>query len=742
MSQAPYIPPEQSLPEITFKALLLGVGLSVLLAGANAYLGLKAGITVSASIPAAVISMAALRLFKRSNILENNIVQTAASAGESLAAGVIFTIPALVLLGHWSDFNYLETTIIAGLGGMLGVLFTIPIRRALIIETPLIFPEGVATAEVLKVGDRAGGGILFIVSGAIIGALFKIGESGVRLWAGVVEGGRQVGSSIAYWGTNVAPALVAVGYIVGINIAVLVFVGGAINWYVAIPILSSKLPWPTHRLVAEVEDPEAWDAFPVEAPAVASWSAQRIDELQEAIILGRERGLDETALVAELAAQFDLGWEAPGGPQPVEEHRAQLEAIEHINNPVSAHEWANRIWSKRTRYIGVGAMVVGGLWALLRLWPSLVRGIASGMRAYRKLREGEGGDLPRTERDTPMQWVGIALAFSTVPLFLVFYHVTEDVGTSLVMAVLMLIAGFLFSAVASYMAGLVGSSNNPISGVTIATILTSALLLLGLGTDTAIGPAAAILIGGVVCCAAAIGGDNMQDLKAGRIVGATPYKQQIMQAVGVLAAALVMAPVLTALLRAYGIGEISVPGQDPLEAPQATLMASVARGVFAKDLPWTLVFIGMGVAVAIIAIDFMLERAKAVFRAPVLAVAVGIYLPLELSVPIFVGGLISFAANRFHMRRIASEAEGELKASMREVQENSGRNGLLMAAGLITGEAILGILLAIPLALWEGRNKIAESFQNATGLEEPLTFPGLLLLGVVLIVLYRTARGR
>jgi putative OPT family oligopeptide transporter len=238
--QEPYIPADVSLAEITFKAIILGIVLSVLLAGANAYLGLKAGMTVSASIPAAVISMAVLRMFRRSNILENNIVQTAASAGESLAAGVIFTLPALVLLGTWTDFNYLETTMIAGLGGMLGVLFTIPLRRALIVESPLTFPEGVATAEVLKVGDRGGAGIGAIVAGAIVGALFKFGETGLKLWAGVIEGGRQVGGSIAYWGTNAAPALVAVGYIVGINIAVLVFLGGALNWFGAIPLLAAK----------------------------------------------------------------------------------------------------------------------------------------------------------------------------------------------------------------------------------------------------------------------------------------------------------------------------------------------------------------------------------------------------------------------------------------------------------------------------------------------------------------------
>ncbi|MHC4219062.1 MAG: OPT family oligopeptide transporter [Planctomycetota bacterium] len=402
-----------------------------------------------------------------------------------------------------------------------------------------------------------------------------------------------------------------------------------------------------------------------------------------------------------------------------------------LGHEVEAADWANRIWSKRTRYIGVGAMVIGGLWALLRLWKSLIRGIASGFRAYRTLHDEEA-PMKRTDRDTPMQWVGIALILSVIPLFFVFNHVTDDVGTSVFMAVAMLIAGFLFSAVASYMAGLVGSSNNPISGVTIATLLTSALLLLALGTDTATGPAAAILIGAVVCCAAAIGGDNMQDLKAGRLVGATPYKQQIMQAVGVIAAALVMAPVLSALLRAYGIGEITVPGQEPLEAPQASLMQSVAVGVFEQNLPRALVWTGMVVAVGIIAVDFVLETRGARFRTPVLAVAVGIYLPLELSVPILFGGLVSLAAHRYHVRR----------QSPAEVRNSAARQGLLLAAGLITGEALVGILLAIPLAIWEGENRIAVTFGGWTGLEDPLWWPGLVLLGLVLAALYRVARGK
>ena len=628
----------RSLPEITIKAVILGVILSAVLAGANAYLGLKVGMTVSASIPAAVLSMAVLKLFRRSNILENNIVQTAASAGESLAAGVVFTLPALIILKTWTEFSYWQTTVIAGLGGMLGVLFTIPLRRALIVEAKLKYPEGVATAEVLRVGDAGRGGIRQIVFGAVMGAVFKFGETGMALWTGSVEVARRwFGGLIAYMGLSVGPALVAVGYIVGINIAVLVFVGGAINWLVAIPWVAATSSWPVEGL-----------------------------------------------------------------------------------EPMPAEAFAWQIWSTQTRYIGVGAMVVGGLWAVVRLMPSLVRGIASSLSACRQLRAGAAGEVPRTERDTPIRWVGIALVLSVVPLYFVFRHVTGSTGIAAVMAVVMLLGGFLFSAVASYMAGVVGSSNNPISGVTIATILSSALLLLGLGTGGVAGPAAAILIGAVVCCAAAIGGDNLQDLKTGHLVGATPWKQQVMQAVGVLAAAVVIAPVLTLLLEAYGIGEVTAAHPKPLKAPQATLMASVARGVFTWDLPWPMIWIGMGIAVAIIAVDLALEYSRSAFRTPVLAVAVGIYLPLELGTGILLGGLVALAAKAF------SPGTGP---------KGGPQKALLLAAGLITGEALMGILLAMPIVACKGVNPL-----KIEGVQQ--WWPGLVLLGAVIAVMLVVATRR
>ncbi len=638
------------MPEITVKAVVLGVLLSIALAGANAYLGLFAGMTVSASIPAAVISMAILRLFRESNILENNIVQTAASAGESLAAGVIFTIPAMIILGAWTEFNYLETTLIAALGGTMGVLFTIPLRRALIVDTPLQFPEGVATAEVLKVGETGGAGVKYIVWASLIGAAFKFGDTGLKLWGGVFEKARYVGGSIAYFGTNLSPALVGVGYIVGINIAVLIFIGGAMNWIVAIPIVA------------------VMQGIPAEA--------------------------------------------------------------------ANAAEAAGQLWSTQTRYIGVGAMVVGGFWALISVRKSLLRGISAGMEAYRRMREGNAAAVERTERDTPMQWVGIALAVSVIPLVALFVFFTNNVGVSLLMAAVMLIAGFLFAAVAAYMAGLVGSSNNPISGVTIATILTSSLLLVVLlGTKSLIGPAAAILIGATVACAAAIAGDNMQDLKAGRLVGATPYKQQIMQLVGVIAAAIVIAPVLTLLLKAYGIGIPTAAHPNPLAAPQATLMAAVADGVFRGGLPWGMISVGMLVAVGVIILDETLKARESSFRTPVLAVAVGIYLPFELSVAILIGGLIAWAVKR-HQKQAAATAPADQQAGLKHAADTGDRHGLLFAAGAITGEALVGILLAIPIVVASNADVLA-----FWGDHTDVNYPGIILLVLVLFMMYRVAIG-
>jgi len=686
---------ERPLAEITVKAVILGVVLSVVLAAANAYLGLFAGMTVSASIPAAVVSMGVLRFFKRSNILENNIVQTAASAGESLAAGVIFTLPALVILGYWDGFggvNFIWITVIAAFGGLLGVLFTIPLRRSLIVEAKLQFPEGIATAEVLETGQEGGRGVRIIAAAALVGGLFKVASKGVGLWPEVLEGAKGIKRTLLYGGSNLSPALLSVGYIVGLNIAILIFLGGAANWYAAIPIAAAQDEWPEYQLDSRVADPNVWNVFALEHKTIDANTPP-----------------DK---VAELEAQ-----------------NAQVDA--KLGTPVEAVKYANRIWSKKTRYIGVGAMLIGGLWTIFKMRNSLVSGIKSGLKAYRAVGAGRPA-IERTERDMSMKWVLALIIASIVPLFLVYQMFVAKVSISLPMAVVMLIAGFLFSAVAGYMAGLVGSSNNPISGITIATIVVASLLLLLLmGRGAENGPAAAIIIGSVVCCAAAIAGDNMQDLKAGHIVRATPWKQQVMQMVGTLSGALVIAPVLMLLHKAYGFKGQEGAGPDALAAVQANLMASVSKGVFKGDIPWTFAFIGMGVAVGIIILDLILESRKSPFRTPVLAVAIGFYLPLELSVPIFAGGLIHWVIKVVRKRRNISAEQGE----------RANRNGLLFASGLITGEALMGITLAVPIVIlkqYEINLPIIEHYFHAT-----MPYGGC--IGVILLTgvaywLYRTAR--
>ncbi len=642
----PVVPAGVTLPEITVKAVVLSVVLAAVLAAANAYLGLFAGMTVSASIPAAVASMAILRLFKRSNILENNIIQTAASSGEALAAGVIFTIPALVLVGYWSAFDYWQTASIATVGGLLGVLFTIPLRRALIVTARLRFPEGVATAEVLKVaapgrrsaGHTSSGDFRTLLSAAVVGGAVKFGESGLRLWTESVEGAVQAGRTVFYTGLNLSPALLAVGFIIGLNTAAVVFLGGVIGWLILMPAY------------------------------------------------GVIHGLppDKTDVAAAMA-----------------------------------------IWSGQVRYVGIGAMLTGGLWTLTKLREPVWKSLETLRDSYRAGHSQSGTIAVRTERDASLVWIVVPLGLSLIPMAWIYSSVVDSVPIGLVMTIVMALAAFLFSAVAAYMAGLVGSSSNPVSGVTIATIMVASLLLvLFMGAGHSAGPAAALVIGAVVCCAAAMGGDNLQDLKTGHLVGATPWKQQVMQVVGVLTGAVVLVPVLSLLQAKYGIGEPTAGHPHPLSAPQATLMASLTRSVFGAGLPWPLVGLGMGIGIIVILMDQRLEARHRGFRLPVLAVALGIYLPLKLSAAIFVGGLIAAVA-----QRAASE------------NDDSSRRGLLFAAGLITGEALMGIMLAVPVAL--GALFPGLSPDPFMLFESPPLggWPGLFIVTLVGLILFWIARA-
>ena len=612
--------------EITVKAIFLSIILSIVLSAAMAYLGLYAGMTVSASIPAAIVSMGILRLFRNSNILENNIVQTAASAGESLAAGVIFTIPALVIIGYWDSIDAWEVTKIAMMGGILGVLFTVPLRRALILKAKLKFPEGVATAKVLETGhesdpDKSANSLKIIGISALIGGIAKLGTKfGFNIWSEVIGGATTIKNTIFGMGSSLSPSLISVGYIVGRNIGILAFSGGLISWAIGIPIYS---------YLENVYNEDAWEA-------------------------------------------------------------------------------ANNIWSKKIRYLGVGAMVVGGIWSIIQLAKPLIESMKLSLKTLNR----DSDSVPLEERDLPINYVFIGVLVLLVPICITYFNVIPSWGAAVILSLTMCIFGFLFSAVAAYMAGVVGSSNNPISGVTIATILFTSLLILALfGKES--GAAAAILVGAVVCCAAAIGGDNLQDLKTGNIVGATPWKQQIMQVIGVISAALSLGFILMILDGAYGIADVT--RETSLDAPQATLMASVAEGVFEGNLEWTIICIGAIIGLLIILVDqYQLKRGSD-FRVPILAVAIGMYLPIELTFPIFIGGMINHYANKI------SSQKGK-------------NNGLLMAAGLITGEALMAIFIAIPLFFEKALPKYSlpdEMYANIIG---------VIILVCIIIGLYRTAK--
>lgn len=639
--------------QLTLRAVLLAIVLAVILAAANTYLGLFAGMTIASAIPAAVVSMAVLRLFGGGSILENNIVQTGASAGSSIASGVIFTIPALIILGYWTEFRYSWVLAIAGLGGLLGVLFSVPLRRSLIVDQGLAFPEGKAAAEVLKTGENPAAGIKVLGIAALLGGFGKIAAaSGLRLIPDTAAVAAWWGKGIAYFGTNLSPALFGVGYIVGLNVGIVVLLGSIIGWNVAIPIYS---------------------AFFLDGDAALS------------------------AAIAQGCTEAGI---------------------------VSAECAAGEIWSAQIRYMGVGAMLIGGVWTLFSLRNSLFSGMKSGLGATRAQAGGLPVQLAHTERDIPMKYILIGLVLFTLPLLALYQSIVGQWTASVPMTVIMIVAGFLFVSVSAYMAGLVGSSNNPVSGITISTILFAALVLvLLLGKDSSIGAVAAIMIGAVVCCAACIGGDNLQDLKAGHIVGATPWKQQVMLAIGAVSSALVMAPVLNLLLEAYGIGARTPEHPNSLLAPQANLMASVAKGIFGGELPWNTIAVGAGIGAVIIAVDSWLKASGKTFRIPVLACAIGIYLPIELMVPIFLGGLLSYIVERRLGGAKTEEEHGKLH-----------RMGMLFSAGLITGEALMGIFIAVPI--------VATGRADVLALPESMHFGGwlgLVLLAVIAALLYRTA---
>ncbi len=584
-----------SVAELSARAIILGLIVGSIMTAANTYLGLYAGMTVSASIPSAIVSMGVLRgILRRGTILENNIVQTISAAGVSIASGVIFTVPALVIAGVWTDFPYWEVTLIGLLGGVLGVAFMIPLRKTLIVEEKeLVYPEGVACAKVLEAGQGGGTSLVQIAVALGVGVIFKALIGIVGVLRATVEGAQRLGGTLFYFGTDVSVALLGVGVIVGLEVSALVFFGGALGWIIAIPAYYLSHPLPD-------------------------------------------------------GAPLDAAWDA---------------------------------WSHQIRYMGVGAMIVGGLWSMVSIRHGIVKAMREAVGGFRS----QGRALDRTEQDLPTSKLSIVLVVTTLFVFLLYQAITGSATISLVASLVMVVASFFFVAVSSYIVGLVGSSNNPISGMTICALIFASVVLLLLGMTGTGGILAALGVAGVVCCAAASAGDTSQDLKTGYLVGATPWRQQIAQLIGTIFPALLIAPILTLLQKGYGIG---TGGAEALRAPQATLFASIARALFENTgLPWNMVIMGAGIAVGLIVLDEFLRIKQMPFRAYVMPVAVGIYLPMSLSVPILVGGLASYWLRRTTSKRGAGFAEAAENRS------------ILLSSGLIAGEAVAGILIAVPRTL-------------------------------------------
>jgi putative OPT family oligopeptide transporter len=625
-----YIPASKIIPEFTLKAVLVGAILAVILGAANAYLGLYAGMTVSAVIPGAVMAFALLRPFK-GTILEVNIGMMGAAAGEALAAGVIFTIPALVILGTWTEIQYVETTIIALLGGVIGVLWMIPLRKALIIKTDLPFPEGVAVAAVLTTtvkGDDAdkskGSSVsgIWLLVGVLVAALLKFGQVALKAFSGAIHGIINIGkydigggerTGYMYGGVAASPALLGVGWIIGPRIASFVFVGGLLGWVILTPLiaLATGLPSPITP-----------------------------DQIADAVTLG--------------GGNYEIGKDIWGFFD---------------------------IWGNYIRYIGVGAMLVGGLYTIFKLRSNLASGIRE---AIIGIRGGQVDAKKRTDRDINFKFVFLAIGAIAIPVFIVYGMISDNWPVSAFMAVFAILFAFIASAIAGYMAGLLGSSNNPISGVTVIVLLVTCLILLGFGLSGTGAFGVAILIAAVICCAAAISGDVLQSMSCGHMIGATPRNQQIAEMIGVLAAAPILALVIQALDKAYKIGS------PDLVAPQAFLMAGITRGILTGEMIWPFVLAGMVLAFVLILIDL-----------PVLPVAIGIYLPFTLSIPIFSGGIVRHITNKAIERKYGNAEEEEIsdwelavKQTGVKPKEKIIRTGLLFTAGLIAGEALTGVTVA------------------------------------------------
>lgn len=625
---SPFIASETSLPEITLKVIVLSVVLALILAMSNAYLALKVGILISTSIPAAILSMGILRCCRGANILENNLVQTAASAGGAVAGGVVYTTPALILIHFWGDFDYFDTFFIALSGGLLGVLFSIPLRRVLVTDPKLPFPEGRAIAEVLIAGTERTLGFREIVLGGAVGALVELLQIGFKVLASSAQWWWAAGKTVVGFGAGFSATMLGVGYLIGFQVGASLFVGALLGWLLGIPLLSSWLP-----------------AFPTgTAPTVVAMT----------------------------------------------------------------------LWSEHIRYVGVGAMLFAGLCTLGCLVKPFIKGVINASLALHQRQHGPLSGLPRIERDLPISYVivGSILILISLCFFLThlfpFYRLglSGMYNFSILMGSVVYIAlmGIIFSAITGYFSGLVGVTASPGSAVVIAALLLAAVLLrllldVGGVSDVAQSKMAAaaitIALGAIVTGAAAIANDNIQDLKAGHLLGATPWKQQVMLMLGVVLSAAIIPLVMELLFNVYGIGDV-LPraGMDPeqaLPAPPAAMMAAITQGIFDYNLPWSMILLGAGLVAVLGIVNRLLLPMR--FRLSLLGVAMGIYLPLATSIPLFLGSLLALLTRR-RLQQLRAD-----KVVTAQEYEPRWQRGVLAACGLVSGAALMDVVLAIPFAL-------------------------------------------
>ncbi len=619
----PYIPAEKITPELTVTSIVMGIILAVVFGAANAYLGLRVGMTVSASIPAAVIAMGVIRiLMRRNSILESNIVQTIGSAGESLAAGAIFTLPTLFIWAADKSLNLakpslMEITLIALIGGLLGVFFMVPLRNALIVKehSTLPYPEGTACAEVLLAGEEGGANASTVFAGMGFAALFKFIIDGLKAVSGEVS--FKVKGYAGEIGTQIYPAVMSVGYICGARISSFMFAGGVLSWLVLIPLI---------------------------------------------VLFG--------------------------------ENSVLYPSVDATIGEIFAESGASGIWSSYIRYIGAGALAAGGIISLIKSLPLIVKTFSGAMKS---MTGAANTSTERTSKDLNIKTVLIAIIILTLLVWIVPAIPVNPIG-----AVIIVVFGFFFATVSSRMVGLVGSSNNPVSGMAIATLLIATLILKFTGSTGVAGMCSAIAIGSVICIVAAISGDTSQDLKTGFLLGATPKKQQIAEVIGVVASALAIGGTLYLLDNAWGFGT------EELAAPQATLMKLIVEGVMGGNLPWALVFTGVFIAVLIEIIGI-----------PVLPFAIGVYLPVQLNACIMVGGIIRLVLDK--LKKDKAEKDGIIN------------DGILFCSGMIAGEGLVGILLAV-LAVFGVSNMIDLSKYIPVNVSN---IGGLVLFAIIILTLLK-----